>query len=261
MMEPTTSQEEQRTPPEATPSTLTGPLPDHLHLPETDGTFVKNFQEHPQSVLLTDSITPVMQRLHPDGQYCIGQDCGIYWRSPLPLEEPWRAAVSPDWFYVPNRPPLLDGRIRRSYVMWYEVVSPLLVIEFVSGDGSEERDRTPRTGKFWIYEQAVHAAYYAIYEVDPGRVEVYRLEANRYRQLSPNERGHYPIPPLGVELGIWQGQYQNVTLPWLRWWDNQGQLLLTGHEQVEQQRREKELAQQRADRLAAKLHELGHEPE
>ncbi|MBD2575705.1 Uma2 family endonuclease, partial [Arthrospira platensis FACHB-971] len=31
-------------------------LPDHTQLPDSDGTFVKNFQEHPQSILLTDSI-------------------------------------------------------------------------------------------------------------------------------------------------------------------------------------------------------------
>ena len=31
-------------------------LPDHTQLPESDGTFVKNYQEHPQSILLTDSI-------------------------------------------------------------------------------------------------------------------------------------------------------------------------------------------------------------
>lgn len=47
-------------------------LPDHTQLPCEDGTFVKNFQEHPQSILL--------DRLHPDGQYDIGQDSGIYWR-------------------------------------------------------------------------------------------------------------------------------------------------------------------------------------
>jgi hypothetical protein len=69
--------------------TLTGiglppPFPDHTQLPESDSTFVfaqraggKNFQEHPQSLILTDSIDSTLQRLHPDGQYCIGQDCGI----------------------------------------------------------------------------------------------------------------------------------------------------------------------------------------
>ena len=53
-------------------------LPDHTQLPESDSTFVKNFQEHPQSILLTDSLQSVLHQLHPDNQYCIGQDSGIY---------------------------------------------------------------------------------------------------------------------------------------------------------------------------------------
>lgn len=43
-------------------------LPDHTQLPESDGTFVKNFQEHPQSYVLTSSIEPISQKLHPDGR-------------------------------------------------------------------------------------------------------------------------------------------------------------------------------------------------
>ena len=71
---------------------------------------MKNFQEHPQSILLTDSIRPVLQQLYPNDQYCIGQDCGIYWRL---TEPPERGAEAPDWFYVPNVPPLLKGQARR----------------------------------------------------------------------------------------------------------------------------------------------------
>ncbi|MGB3191355.1 MAG: hypothetical protein WBB43_18265 [Limnoraphis sp.] len=44
-------------------------LRDHTQLPDSDGNFVKNFQEHPQSILLTDSIQPTLVSLHPDGQY------------------------------------------------------------------------------------------------------------------------------------------------------------------------------------------------
>lgn len=228
-------------------------LPDHTQLPESDGTFVKNFQEHPQSNLLTNSIRPVLQRLHPDGQYCIGQDCGIYWRL---TEPPERGAEAPDWFYVPNVLPLLNGEVRRSYVLWKEYVAPLIVLEFVSGDGAEERDKTPppwsedkekKAGKFWVYEQAIRVPFYAIYEVKKSSVEVYRLEEGRYQRLSANERGHYPVAPMGVELGIWQGQYGNMTLPWLRWWDSQGNLLLTGDE--------------RADRLAERLRQMGVNPD
>lgn len=82
-----------------TPLGVESTLPDHTQLPESDGTFIKNLQEHPQSLLLTDSIEPILQKLHPDGQYCIGQDSGIYWRM---TEPPERGAEAPDWFYVPN---------------------------------------------------------------------------------------------------------------------------------------------------------------
>jgi Uma2 family endonuclease len=247
-------------------------LPDHTQLPESDGTFVKNFQEHPQSLLLTSSIRPVLDRLHPDGHYAIGQDCGIYWRLTDPPE---RGAECPDWFYVPNVSPMLDGMVRRSYVMWKEIVAPLIAIEFVSGDGSEERDTTSpfdgddsKAGKFWVYEQAIRIPFYAIYEVQKASVEVYELIATQYQPVSPNDRGHYPIPALGVELGIWEGQEGNQTLPWLRWWDDEGNLLPTPEQRAEHEKQraehEKQRAdheQQRADRLAAKLRELGIDPE
>lgn len=226
-------------------------LPDHTQLPDSDGTFVKNFQEHPQSVLLTDSITATLERIHPDGQFCIGQDSGIYWRLTDP---PQRGAEAPDWFYVPNVPPTLNGQPRRSYVLWQEYVAPLIVLEFVSGTGAEERDTTPITGKFWVYEQGIRVPFYGIYEVQKARVEMFHLVENAYQPLMPNPRGHYEIPQMQAELGIWQGQYQNLELPWLRWWDLQGNLLLTGHEQAARER-------QRAERLAEYLRSQGIDPE
>lgn len=240
-------------------------LPDHTQLPESDGSFVKNFQEHPQSLLLTSSISPVLETLHPDGQYAIGQDCGIYWRLTNPLEQ---GAEAPDWFYVPNVPPLLNGERRRSYVLWKEIIAPLIAIEFASGDGSEERDKTspfapgnPKAGKFWVYEQAVRIPFYAIYEVEKASVEVYQLMGDRYQRCPPNSRGHYPIPSLSVELGIWQGRYLNQTFPWLRWWDADGNLLLTGEERAAEANQRAAEADHRAEQLAAKLRALGVNPD
>src|SRR5262249_302741 len=57
-----------------------------------------------------------------------------------------------------------------------------------------------------------------------------------YERTEPNERGHFKIGPLGVELGIWQGKYLNFDVPWLRFWDARGELLLTGNERWELQR-------------------------
>ena len=209
-------------------------FPDHTQLPDSDGNFVKNFQELPQSILLTTSVRPILDQLHPDGQYCIGQDSGIYWRLAQPPEPPEKGAEAPDWFYVPNVPPTLDGNMRRSYVMWKELMPPLIILEFVSGNGSEERDKTPRKGKFWIYEQIIRPAFYGIYEVKKAKIECYHLVENRFELMPKNQRGHYQIEPMGLELGIWQGVYQGVELPWMRWWDGNGNLLLAADERVEQ---------------------------
>lgn len=104
-----------------------------------------------------------------------------------------------------------------------------------------------------MYEQAIRIPFYAIYEVQKASVEVYELIATRYQRLSPNQRGHYPIAPMGVELGIWRGEQFNQTLPWLRWWDSRGNLLPTAEQRAEQEKQRAEQEKQRADRLAAKL--------
>ncbi len=72
---------------------------------------------------------------------------------------------------------------------------------------------------------------------------------------------------LNLGIGVWQGVYQDAEGLWLRWYDaTQG--IPTAAERAEQesarvqqecQRTEQE--RQRADRLAAKLRELGIDPE
>ncbi|MEB3147813.1 MAG: Uma2 family endonuclease [Sphaerospermopsis sp.] len=255
-------------------------LPDHTQLPDSDGTFVKNFQEHPQSIVLTSSIEPILQKIHPDGNYCIGQDSGIYWRLTDPPE---KGAEAPDWFYVPNVPPKLNGDYRRSYVLWKEFIAPLIAIEFVSGNGEEERDKTPpsetaKAGKFWVYEQAIRIPFYGIFEARKALLEVYRLVDGSYQKIQLNERGHFSIPPMGVELGL----IEDDGVPWVRWWDDGGNLLLTGDERaiVEKQARleaeeiaqQAKLAQQQSEeiaqqerqqkeKLAAYLRSLGVNPD
>ncbi|MFN4834820.1 MAG: Uma2 family endonuclease [Pseudanabaena sp.] len=255
-------------------------LPDHKQLPDSDGTFVKNFQEHPQSIVLTSSIAPVLEKLHPDGRYCIGQDSGIYWRM---MEPPEKGAEAPEWFYVPNVSPLLDGEYRRSYVLWKEFVSPLIAIEFVSGNGSEERDTTPpseteKAGKFWVYEQAIRVPFYVIFDGFRDNLEAYHLLDSRYVKMQPNDRGHFAIAPMGVELGL----ILENGVSWLRWWDESGNLLLTGDERAiaekqarldaeaianqqtaitDQERLAKQEAEQKAKRLAEKLRSLDINPD
>ena len=67
--------------------------------------------------------------------------------------------------------------------------------------------------------------------------------------MKTNERGHYPIEQLGVELGVWEGSYQNLNQNylWLRWWDAEGNLLLMGSERAEQEKQRAEQEKQRAE--------------
>ena len=254
---------------------LVGPLPDHAQLPESDGTFVKNFQEHPQSMLLASSICPVLDEIHPDGNYAIGQDCGIYWRI---TESPLNGAEAPDWFYGPGVPPMLDGRIRRSYVMWQEIVLPLIALEFASGNGSEERDRTPllrvegggmtKPGKFWLYENAIKIPYYGIYEIASGHLEVYHLVDGTYRAIAPDGNGRFELPRLGVSLGVWEGEYLSQTQKWVRWWDIAGRLLPSAEQRVDELTDENSLLADKNSQLTnenskllEKLRSLGINPE
>jgi Uma2 family endonuclease len=231
------------TPPTTTPTEQAGVvLPDHTQLPCEDGS-MNNSQEPPQSELLTGCLLPRLTELHPDGQFYIGQDVGIYWKITQPPLDGCRA---PDWFYVPGVPPLLEGKPRRSYVLWQELVHPLLVVEYVSGDGSEERDATPHKGKFWVYEQVVSAAYFAIHdpEKDGGVIELYEHVRGRYRPVPPNAAGRYPIEPLGVELGLWRATYRNIPMAWLRVWDSaSGEMIPTEGERAEAERQRAEAAE------------------
>jgi len=202
-------------------------LPTHLDLPHPDDKPVENTYQPEQSAMLTAALTPHLDRLHPDGNYFIGQDCGIYWENTkLPLD----GCKCPDWYYVPNVPHTLDDTWRRSYVMWNEIAAPLLIAEWVSGNGDEEHDTTENTGKFWVYERGIRAVYYLIYDPYTENLEVFELIRGRYQPLVPNAEGRFRIPAMALEFGIWEGFYHHIQAPWLRAWDLNGVLIPTDHE-------------------------------
>jgi Putative restriction endonuclease len=125
-----------------------------------------------------------------------------------------------------------------------------------------------KPGKFWVYEKIIRIPYYGIYEIKNNHLEVYHNLDFSYHKLEPNDRGHYPIPLLDVELGLWHGTYQNQTQTWLRWWDNHGNLLLIGQEQAKLEKHRAEQEKQRADRaekkalkMAEQLRAMGFDPE
>lgn len=219
---------------------------------------MKNFQEHPQSLLLTDSLSDYLAERHPNGDYAIGQDCGIYWREADPPE---RGAEAPDWFYVPGVPAKLDGIMRRSYVLWRELVPPTIVLEFASGDGTEERDMTPYKGKQWVYTTIIRPVYYGIFNITTGELAMFHIYDFQAHPMTRDASGRYFLPLMDVAIGVWEGAYQNQHERWLRWWSAAGELLLTGQEKAQQEKQRADAAESKADRLASQLRALGIEPD
>jgi hypothetical protein len=50
-------------------------------------------------------------------------------------------------------------------------------------------------------------------------------------------------------------------LPWLRWWNSEGHLLLTGDERAELEKQRAELEKQRREQLEAFLRSQGFDPD
>jgi Uma2 family endonuclease len=218
--------------------------PTHLDLPDTDGLPVENDIQFYQARLLSSAVEPFLWKLHPAGDYYVGSDVGIYWRATDP---PLNGCKSPDWYYVPGCRKMPDGQYRRSYVMWDEGVSPLIVMEFVSGDGSEEHDDEPGSGKFWVYRRGIRAGYYAIHDPARKSLELYKTVGGDYRPVQPNEHGLFVIEPLGLALGHWEGTYGPHTQTWVRFYTPDGTLVPSEREVIEVEHRRAETLAARAE--------------
>jgi Uma2 family endonuclease len=146
-----------------------------------------------------------------------------------------------------------------SYFMWEHGKPPEVVLEIVSNRKGKELDSKRRD-----YAQ-MGVTYYVVYdpfhelerELGGEELHVYELGfGKRYRR-----RADYQLPEVGLSLTLWEGRFEDSDNQWLRWCDAQGKLLLTGHERAAAEADARRQAEDRAARLAAKLRELGVEPE
>ena len=156
---------------------------------------------------------------------------------------------APDWTYITSiRVPREE--VKRSYTPQLQGDLPLIVMEFISDtDGGEYSSKpTYPPGKWFFYERILKVPNYIIFAPETGVLEVYQLDTARQYQLrEPDTGDRYWIAQMNLSLGLWQGTRENRTGYWLRWWDENGNLLLWGSE--------------RAERLAAQLRAAGLEPE
>ncbi len=227
-------------------STHLEPIPDHILYPDSDGQPISDNTLQFQWIVTLQGNLDLMFRGDPN--VFVAGDLLWYAEEGNPSE---RAA--PDAMVVFGRPKGYRG----SYMQWKEGgVAPQVVCEVLSpGNRPDEMDR-----KFDFYERHGVEEYY-VYDPDYVQLEGWRRIEGRLKPVHPIHG--YVSPRLGIRLDL-SGEELVVFRP-------DGSRFLTFlqlGEQNEQNRlqaaeadRKAEAAELRAERLAAKLRELGIDPD
>ncbi len=234
-------------------------LPDPVdvsHLVTEDDTPVDNIFSERQMDLLIDSLY-------------------ASWRGPAD-GRPFLAMANVALYFTPRQQPLVPDALisldvetpadvwkkeNRSYFIWEYGKPPDVVVEIVSNRKGQE------TGYKLTQYARLGIGFYVVF--DPNRqlsnklLHIYSLKGTRYQESKKTW-----FAEVGVGVTLWQGVYRDMEATWLRWQDEEGNLLLTGKERADLAEEQAKLAEERAKlaeeqaaRLAAQLRALGIEPE
>ncbi len=201
------------------------------------------------------SWTPPASKSQTPGRkrpFLADSDIGVFYI----MDEP---PLAPDFFLSLDVQPRADWyeKKNRSYFVWEFGKAPEVVVEIVSNREGGELDH-----KLNEYAR-MRVLYYVVY--DPQRklkgdvLRVFVLRDGVYQEM---ERPY--LPAIGLGLRLWDGVFEDKEDTWLRWCDEQGNIIPTGEErarmEAERANHEAEArrqAEDRASRLAAKLREFG----
>lgn len=258
--------------------------PDVQHIITEDDEPVDNLPSEKQQRLLTETLYSSWEGPGGGRPFLAAANVGVFYLARRP-------AVVPDMFLS------VDVEVsenwweknHRSYFLWEFGKPPDLAVEIVSNtEGEEDGEKRKKYARMGV-------RYYVIYDplrqIMPEVLTVYRLQDWDYVK-----QDNAQFPQLHLGLTLWDGAYEGKSDTWLRWVDEQGELLLTGKEgrleeralteqerlraeeerqraEQERQRAEQErqraeqteilLAQerQRTERLAEMLRNLGQNPD
>ncbi len=140
---------------------------------------------------------------------------------------------APDWMYIAPVEPV--NRIRRSYTPHREGAVPPLVMEFLSeSDCGEYSIRSSNgLGKWYFYERIIKIPTYVIFDPASGELEVFDLKNGAYVRQEADSNGRCFMEALNLRIGVWQGTREFYEGFWLRWWTDQGDMLLWPEEQAQ----------------------------
>lgn len=223
-------------------------------LPCSDGEPMETWRHVCQMLLLVESLT-----LHWNQRqdFFVGGNMFVYY---LKDGHTRHEALGPDVFVALDVP----RRERKSWVVWQEGKGPDVVIELLS-ESTASRDRGEKKR---IYQDVLRVAEYFWYDPFSHEWAGFLLQNGVYEPIAPDADGRLWSQRLGLALVRREGEYLGVPTRWLRWETPEGAILATAEEaasrqqqRAEQEQQRAEQERQRAERLAARLRELGVDPE
>jgi Uma2 family endonuclease len=195
--------------------------------------------------------------------FYVGGNMFIYYSSTQVKNRDFRG---PDFFVVLD----VDGqRERQGWVVWEEEGRyPDVVVELMS----------PSTAKVdlgikkQLYDRVFKTQDYFVYNPFDATSLLGWHRHDTYQEIAPDDRGWLWCETLGLWLGTWSGTIDREQASWLRFYDPTGSLVLLPEEAAQQQAESEaqraeseaqraELERLRAERFAARLRELGEDPD
>ncbi|MEM4270818.1 MAG: Uma2 family endonuclease, partial [Candidatus Pacearchaeota archaeon] len=217
-------------------------IPPTLELPEEDGEPLEDSWHRYQMNLLIDCI-----KTDKTGKekYYVGGNMFIYFM----LEQVEKIGYKgPDFFFVKN--PKESGHYRGKWVVWKEDGKfPNIIIELLSPSTKKE----DLIHKKALYEKVFKTPEYFCVDNEKPQLYGWRLNNQTYQEIQSDSKGFLFSQELGYKLGMWKGKYLQEENVYLRFFNENYELILTRGE-LEHKRAEKE--KQRADKLEQELLEL-----
>jgi Uma2 family endonuclease len=205
----------------------------------------EHFMEAPpqatQREICVESLALVKVR-RPDVQYF--NELLIQYRFGRP---PDIRKVVPDNVVMLHDEPL---QVVGSYDLPFQPVRPFWTLEYVS----KHSQRKDYEESFVKYERELKVPYYLLFYPDEQELTLFRHTTKRYRTVTANAVGRFPIAELDLEMALRDG--------WVRFW-YRGELLPLPADlqrQLDELRLQLRQEREHKERLLAQLRELGIEP-
>ena len=112
--------------------------------------------------------------------------------------------------------------------------------------GSSTRLSSQPPTKWEVYEQILGVPYYIVFDRYTDQLKAFALTAGFYKELDLTEPKIW-MPQLELGLGLWSGEYETINRKWLRWYDAQGQWILTPTEEKTLVQEQLDAERERAD--------------